>query len=197
MGPTASPLPLVAQRESHPCAVSLSRVARRASQTRMTTSRTIKLATVWGGVTALVGFAVAFLFFLQPWRGCPEGDSPTGCATFPVDSIVDVRGCRVNGGAAFSGGDIDGQPSKQCHRDCGGHQCAELGRSFLALEGALSFGLVLLTGGSGTPCVHLASSRRVSRPSVKDGRSQPGRGARSGQLTFGLSAEEGTDMEGG
>jgi disulfide bond formation protein DsbB len=44
--------------------------------------------TIAGGATALLGFAIAFLFLLQPWRSCAEDDSPTGCVALPQDTAV-------------------------------------------------------------------------------------------------------------
>jgi hypothetical protein len=51
--------------------------------------------TVIGALAGLVGLVVAFVFFLQPWRSCPEDDSPTGCVALPIDTTFMVLGLIV------------------------------------------------------------------------------------------------------
>lgn len=46
-------------------------------------------ATTRGAVaTAGVAAAVTFVFFLQPWRTCPDDDAPAGCPPLPQDTAV-------------------------------------------------------------------------------------------------------------
>jgi hypothetical protein len=47
------------------------------------------LALIVGGSTlAVIGAAVSFLYFLQPWRTCPDDDAPAGCPMLPDDAVT-------------------------------------------------------------------------------------------------------------
>jgi len=42
-----------------------------------------------GGTTlAVVGAVVSFIYFLQPWRTCPDDDAPAGCPMLPLDASI-------------------------------------------------------------------------------------------------------------
>ena len=42
-----------------------------------------------GGTTlAVVGAVVSVIYFLQPWRTCPDEDSSAGCAMLPLDASI-------------------------------------------------------------------------------------------------------------
>jgi len=41
-----------------------------------------------GASLAVVSFVVMVVFFAQPWRTCPDDDSPAGCPALPQDAAV-------------------------------------------------------------------------------------------------------------
>jgi hypothetical protein len=47
------------------------------------------LALIIGGSTlAVTGAVVSFIYFLQPWRTCPDDDAPAGCPMLPDDAAI-------------------------------------------------------------------------------------------------------------
>lgn len=48
--------------------------------------------TVVGASVALVGAGMTVVFFLQPWRTCPEDDVAAGCVALPQDTAGMVIG---------------------------------------------------------------------------------------------------------
>lgn len=42
----------------------------------------------WGGILAIAGAVTTFVYLLQPWRSCPEDDTPAGCVMFPLDAAI-------------------------------------------------------------------------------------------------------------
>jgi hypothetical protein len=47
------------------------------------------LALIIGGSTlAATGAVVSFIYFLQPWRTCPDDDAPAGCPMLPDDAGI-------------------------------------------------------------------------------------------------------------
>ncbi|GAB6939665.1 hypothetical protein JCM11754A_31920 [Isoptericola variabilis] len=43
---------------------------------------------VGGTALAVVGAVVSVIYFLQPWRTCPDEDSSAGCAMLPLDASI-------------------------------------------------------------------------------------------------------------
>jgi len=43
---------------------------------------------VGGTSLAVLGAVVSVVFFMQPWRTCPDDDVPAGCPMLPVDAAV-------------------------------------------------------------------------------------------------------------
>ncbi|RIJ50967.1 hypothetical protein DZG00_10670 [Clavibacter lycopersici] len=43
---------------------------------------------ILGAALAVVGTAITVLFFLQPWRSCPEDDTAAGCGMLAGDAAV-------------------------------------------------------------------------------------------------------------
>jgi len=43
---------------------------------------------VGGTSLAVVGAVVSVIYFLQPWRTCPDEDSSAGCAMLPLDASI-------------------------------------------------------------------------------------------------------------
>ena len=42
-----------------------------------------------GGTTlAVLGAVVSVVFFMQPWRTCPDDDVPAACPMLPLDAAV-------------------------------------------------------------------------------------------------------------
>lgn len=42
-----------------------------------------------GGTTfAIIGAVVSVIYFLQPWRTCPDDDAPAGCPMLPDDAAI-------------------------------------------------------------------------------------------------------------
>ncbi len=42
-----------------------------------------------GGTTlAVLGAVVSVVFFMQPWRTCPDDDVPAGCPMLPLDAAI-------------------------------------------------------------------------------------------------------------
>lgn len=42
----------------------------------------------WGAVVAVIGGAVAVLYFFQPWRSCDYEDTSAGCVMLPHDAAA-------------------------------------------------------------------------------------------------------------
>ncbi|MFD6137989.1 hypothetical protein [Isoptericola sp. NPDC060257] len=51
-----------------------------------TRSSTVML--VGGTSLAILGAVVSVVYFLQPWRTCPDEDSSAGCAMLPLDASI-------------------------------------------------------------------------------------------------------------
>jgi hypothetical protein len=49
------------------------------------TARTVSLVGAWFAVVSAV---VAFVFFIQPWRTCPDDTVPAACPALPQDAAV-------------------------------------------------------------------------------------------------------------
>lgn len=43
---------------------------------------------VGGSTLAVIGAAVSFVYFLQPWRTCPDDSAPAGCPMLPDDAAI-------------------------------------------------------------------------------------------------------------
>ena len=53
-------------------------------------SRGAKMAGTVGVVFALLGAGVTILYLFQPWRTCPDDDTPAACPMLPTDAIIMV-----------------------------------------------------------------------------------------------------------
>ena len=51
-------------------------------------SRGAKMAGTVGVVFALLGAGVTILYLFQPWRTCPDDDTPAACPMLPTDAII-------------------------------------------------------------------------------------------------------------
>lgn len=47
--------------------------------------RAVLPVAVLGAVLVAIGFVGAVVYQLQPWRSCPDDDSPAACAMLPED----------------------------------------------------------------------------------------------------------------
>ncbi|GAA1717818.1 hypothetical protein GCM10009809_12180 [Isoptericola hypogeus] len=42
-----------------------------------------------GGTTfAIISAVVSLIYFMQPWRTCPDDDAPAGCPMLPDDAAI-------------------------------------------------------------------------------------------------------------
>lgn len=51
-------------------------------------TRTSSASIIGGSALAVAGATVSFIYFLQPWRTCPDDDAPAGCPMLPNDAEI-------------------------------------------------------------------------------------------------------------
>ncbi|MFI2102822.1 hypothetical protein ACH436_05985 [Isoptericola sp. NPDC019693] len=51
-------------------------------------TRTSTAMLIGGTTLAVLGAIVSVVYFLQPWRTCPDEDSSAGCAMLPLDASI-------------------------------------------------------------------------------------------------------------